>query len=111
MPTYAYVLPTQVRYQGVDWLDSANWKCNAETDPHGEFAYDGVTLDPYETVFARLDTLLVHQGHPAALAALKYDQWTHVSVNLGPNQNLSSSIYVLMQHSQSFAPAGWALPG
>ena len=81
----AHVLPTQVRYQGADWLDSANWRCNAEMDPRGEFAYDGVTLDPYETVFARLDLLLVQQRHPAALAALKYDQWTHVSENCGLN--------------------------
>ena len=66
-----------VRYQGVDWLDVANWRCNAETDPLMEFSYDGVTLDPYETVFARVDKLLLQLGHPAAEAANKYDQWMH----------------------------------
>ena len=67
-----------VRYQGVDWQDERNWGCNGRQAPQGQFSYDGVTLDPYETVFVPHSPLMVQQQHPAAVSTAKYDLWMHV---------------------------------
>ena len=39
-----YTLDTvQLKYQGVDWTDTANWGCNANVHPTRADAYDGIS--------------------------------------------------------------------
>ena len=37
-----------LRYQGVNWRDEENWKCNAQLDPQQHDLYDGTSLNPLE---------------------------------------------------------------
>lgn len=37
-----------LRYQGLDWREKGNWKCNAMLDPRREGLYDGASLNPLE---------------------------------------------------------------
>ncbi|ELR22433.1 uncharacterized protein ACA1_255420 [Acanthamoeba castellanii str. Neff] len=47
-----YTLDTvQLKYQGVNWTDTANWGCNANVHPTRADAYDGISMHPLETVF------------------------------------------------------------
>lgn len=66
-----------LRYAGIDWHQHHNWGCNARLAPDGEFAYDGVQLDPYEVLFVSMNKLRLQQRHPAAIAAEKYRAWLH----------------------------------
>jgi hypothetical protein len=39
-----YTLDTvQLKYQGVNWTDTANWGCNANVHPTRADAYDGIS--------------------------------------------------------------------
>lgn len=60
------------RYQGVDWQNHTNWRCNADESPYKESHYDGINVDPLEVLFVkvrgRADVASWHAG-PAACAA------------------------------------------
>ena len=36
------------RYQGVNWLDTSKWDCNARLDPTQDGLYDGTSVNPLE---------------------------------------------------------------
>lgn len=72
-----------LKYQGVDWRDASKWACNARIDPHYEGRYDGISLDPLEVMFVRVDHHDLVVSAPQAVAALKYEQWSEANVSLG----------------------------
>lgn len=41
-----YTLDTlQLKYQGVNWTDTANWNCNNNKHPTRANAYEGISMD------------------------------------------------------------------
>ena len=47
-----YTIDTlQLAYQGVDWRDKRNWKCNGGKHPSRESTYLGISLNPLEDIF------------------------------------------------------------
>lgn len=68
---------TACRYQGVDWRHKSSWDCNRHWDPAnlGDFGYDGLSVDPMEVMFVRVNTPLLEQQIPMAMKAVKYSIW------------------------------------
>jgi len=50
-----YTLDTvQLKYQGVNWTDTANWGCNANVHPTRVDAYDGISTTALSRAFVVL---------------------------------------------------------
>ncbi|DBA99576.1 TPA: hypothetical protein ACH3X3_012154 [Trebouxia sp. C0006] len=64
-----------MRYQGVDWRDKANWKCNAGFSPYAENHYDGLSIEPLEAVFVKVKSYLLDLQWTGPSKAVKFDQW------------------------------------
>lgn len=79
------------RYQGVDWRDEKNWRCNDGANPYGEYYYDGISLNPYEVVFVKVKGDMVQSGWSYAMYAKKYEQWLEASE--AHNQEISTNVW------------------
>lgn len=64
-----------LRYQGIDWLDPANWGCNKQHNPYGEYFYDGIGLNPFEVLFVKMKEKALQNDWSFSLQAAKYTQW------------------------------------
>jgi hypothetical protein len=42
-----------VAAQDVDWRDPVHWKCNDNVHPSRHGTYEGISLNPFETVFVK----------------------------------------------------------
>lgn len=74
----------QVRYQGVDWRDEANWGCNAERNPYGQFYLDGGSLEAMEVMFVKVKQRLLDQRWSYPVNAQLYDQWYQATSEVRP---------------------------
>lgn len=72
-----------LKYHGVDFRDASKWGCNGRIDAHWEGHYDGISLDPLEVMFVRLDHVDVVTGLSYVAQALKYDEWMEVNKTEG----------------------------
>jgi hypothetical protein len=64
----------QTKYQALDFRRKENNNCNRGLNPYTDRAVDGLTLDPYETVFVKYN---YKQGcRVAADRAAIYQKWT-----------------------------------
>ena len=63
------------RYQGVDWRDKSNWRCNAGFSPYAENHYDGLSIEPLEAVFVKVKSFLLDLQWTGPSKAVKFDQW------------------------------------
>ncbi|KAL3154058.1 hypothetical protein ABBQ32_013603 [Trebouxia sp. C0010 RCD-2024] len=64
-----------LRYQGVDWRDRSNWKCNAGFSPYAENHYDGLSIEPLEAVFVKVKSYLLDLQWTGPSKAVKFDEW------------------------------------
>lgn len=80
-----------MRYQDVDWLDQANWKCNKQANPYGEFYLDGVSLNPFEVLFVKVKERVVQSDWSFALQAVKYTEWMEAQASGKPD--VVSNVY------------------
>ncbi|KAI7836092.1 hypothetical protein COHA_010020 [Chlorella ohadii] len=64
-----------MRYQGVDWLDQANWHCNKRANPYGEHYLDGISLNPFEVLFVKVKERVLQNDWSFAVQAVKYTHW------------------------------------
>lgn len=64
-----------MRYQGVDWADKSNWKCNKQANPYGENYLDGVSLNPFEVLFVKVKERVLQNDWSFAVQAKKYHHW------------------------------------
>lgn len=62
-------------YQGIDWRDTAQWKCNGGVNPLQSGSVENVPMSPYELVFVKVKTVLVESNNQLTLAALAYEEW------------------------------------
>ncbi len=49
-------------------------------NPIGEFAYDGTSTHPYETMFVVMDTVAIENGWSFAKLAALYETWLMLQV-------------------------------
>ena len=45
----------------MNWRDKTNWHCNQRLNPYGEFYNDGISVNPYEVMFVKVNLEL--QAH------------------------------------------------
>jgi hypothetical protein len=64
-----------LRYQGVDWRDKRNWRCNAGYSPYAEHHYDGLSVEPLEVVFVKVKSYLLNLQWTGPQKAVKFDEW------------------------------------
>eukprot|EP00892_Ulva_mutabilis_P004470 jgi/Ulvmu1/2395/UM131_0006.1 len=57
-------------YGEVDWHNRSNWNCNDQVHPSRHGTYDGISMNPFETVFLKASW---HVGEPFAD---KYAAWS-----------------------------------
>lgn len=77
-----------LRYQGVDWRDKRNWKCNGGENPYLEFQNDGVSIQPLEVMFVKIKARHLDTGWTSQLNALKLQHWMDDAVALGRPTNV-----------------------
>ena len=53
---------------------------NCRKNPIGEFAYDGTSTHPYETMFVVMDTVAIENGWSFAKLAALYETWLMLQV-------------------------------
>ena len=80
-----------LRYQGVEWRDKANWKCNAGFSPYAENHYDGLSIEPLEAVFVKVKSYLLDLQWTGPSKAVKFDQWQTARDNGQINDGLLST--------------------
>jgi hypothetical protein len=62
----------QTKYQGLDFNQQENRKCNRGRNPYFDRSVDGITLDPYEIVFVKFNYRVPSE---AADRAAVYQSW------------------------------------
>lgn len=80
-----------MRYQGVDWRDKANWKCNAGFSPYAENHYDGLSIEPLEAVFVKVKSYLLDLQWTGPSKAVKFDEWQTARDSGQMNEHILSS--------------------
>ncbi|KAL4428545.1 hypothetical protein ABPG75_002634 [Micractinium tetrahymenae] len=80
-----------MRYQGVDWADRANWKCNKQANPYGEYYLDGVSLNPFEVLFVKVKERVLQNDWSFAVQAKKYTEWMEAQAAGTPD--VASNVY------------------
>mmetsp|Transcript_3206 Transcript_3206/g.9295 ORF Transcript_3206/g.9295 Transcript_3206/m.9295 type:complete len:532 (-) Transcript_3206:1175-2770(-) len=65
-----------LRYQGVDWQNRTNWRCNADESPYKESHYDGINVDPLEVMFVKVKDPLLELRYTSSIKATTYDRWS-----------------------------------
>lgn len=84
LPSRAPSLLAQIRYQGVDWRDRANWGCNGQRNPYGEHYLDGASLEATEVMFVKVKQRLLERRWSYPTAAVRYDAWLAASDAVRP---------------------------
>ncbi|KAK9835058.1 hypothetical protein WJX81_007588 [Elliptochloris bilobata] len=69
-----------LRYQGIDWTDTANWNCNAGLNPYAEHTYDGVPLNPLEVMFVKVKDFQLEGDWMSTHLAATYGRWLEAQV-------------------------------
>lgn len=82
-----------LKYQGVDWRDAKNHKCNQQINPGPQYMYDGTTVNPLETMFVKVKTLHADARWANVQQAIKYSQWS------APEHDPSSNEFMALKQA------------
>ncbi|KDD76746.1 hypothetical protein H632_c120p2 [Helicosporidium sp. ATCC 50920] len=72
-----------LRYEAVDFRDTATWECNARMSPLLPGTYDGGNVHPLETLFVKFQFHHSITRHPAVQSALLLQEWKNLNVSRG----------------------------
>lgn len=68
-----------LKYVGLDWRKSQSHNCNQKLNPGPQFMYDGIFLNPLETMFIKVKSLHSKAKWGNVVHALKYSEWKQSS--------------------------------
>lgn len=71
------------RYQGVDWRSTTSWQCNQRVPPEYEMHYDGISLNPYETIFVPVHSTSAAVQWSYVEQADRYEKWQDMHLRQG----------------------------
>lgn len=76
-----------LRYRGVDFRDTANWRCGGQMHPSRHGAYgDGIDIDPFEAIFVKT------QWRVSEPQVRRYSHWMENQYHHRPEANAQAAV-------------------
>ena len=85
-----------LRYADIDWRLKRNHDCNQNVNPFPQLMYDGITINPLETLFVKTKSLHLKANWVNVVQAHKYTQWSYEAQGLKP-RNINTNEFKKIQ--------------
>ena len=86
-----------LRYTDIDWRLKKNHNCNHNVNPFPQLMYDGITINPLETLFVKTKSLHLKANWVNVVQANKYTKWLYEAKGIIKPRNINTNEFKKLQ--------------